>query len=63
MKKITRYFVVLCMMLLLASGTVFAGQQGETLAPKAEDVAGFDAFMERYGKGLAMERAAVDSMR
>ena len=28
MKKITRYFVVLCMMLLLASGTVFAGQQG-----------------------------------
>ena len=42
---------------------VFAGQQGETLAPKAEDVAGFDAFMERYGKGLAMERAAVDSMR
>lgn len=42
---------------------VFAGQQGETLAPKADDVAGFDAFMERYGKGLAMERAAVDSMR
>ncbi len=42
---------------------VFAGQKGETLAPKAEDVAGFDAFMERYTKGLAMERAAVDFMR
>ena len=33
------------------------------LYEKQEDVAGFDAFMERYGKGLAMERAAVDSMR
>lgn len=42
---------------------VFAGQKGDTLEPKAEDVAGFDAFMEHYTKGLAIERAAVDSMR
>lgn len=42
---------------------VFAGQKGETLAPKAEDVEGFDRFMEHYKKGLSMERAAVDSMQ
>lgn len=42
---------------------VFAGQKGETLAPKAEDVEGFDRFMEHYKKGLSMERVAVDSMQ
>lgn len=42
---------------------VFAGQESVTLAPKNEDVKGFDAFMEQYKKGLSMERAAVDGMK
>lgn len=42
---------------------VFCGQTGEEMLPKAEDVAGFEAFMERYKAGLAMERAAVETVR
>ena len=30
-------------------------------APEAEGVKGFDAFMDRYMKGLGIERAAVES--
>lgn len=41
---------------------VFAGQTGSTLEPVAEDVKGFDEFIERYKAGLAVERAAVDSL-
>jgi len=41
---------------------VFAGQNGKTISPDAKDVAGFNTFMERYKKGLAIERAAIDSM-
>ena len=42
---------------------IFAGQKVETIAPRAEDVEGFQAFMERYKKGLSAERAAVDALR
>ncbi len=42
---------------------VFAGQQGETIEPDPEDVKGFDIFIERYTKGLSIERAAVDSLK
>jgi len=42
---------------------VFAGQRGATMAPDPADVDGFSAFMERYKKGLVIERAAVDAMR
>jgi sugar (pentulose or hexulose) kinase len=42
---------------------VFAGQNGTTVAPDPADVAGFTAFMERYKKGLVIERAAVDGLR
>ena len=42
---------------------VFAGVEGSTLAPVAEDVKGFDEFTERYKAGLAVERAAVDSLK
>ena len=45
------------------SEQVFAGEQGTTLAPDQSDVAGFTAFMERYQKGLAIERAAVEALR
>jgi sugar (pentulose or hexulose) kinase len=45
------------------STQVFAGEQGTTIAPNPADVAGFAAFMERYKKGLVIERSAVDVLR
>jgi sugar (pentulose or hexulose) kinase len=42
------------------SNKVFAGERGSTIAPEPKDVDGFAAFMERYKKGLIIERAAVD---
>jgi sugar (pentulose or hexulose) kinase len=41
---------------------VFSGKDGMTLMPDQADVAGFAAFMERYKKGLTIERAAVDGL-
>ena len=40
---------------------VFAGNEGSTLDPNPAGVEGFNVFMERYMKGLDIERAAVDS--
>ena len=40
---------------------VFADQESSTLDPKPEGVAGFNAFMDSYMKGLSIERAAVES--
>ncbi len=45
------------------AGRVFAGQKGTTIAPDPKDVAGFAVFMERYKKGLTIERAAVAAMK
>jgi sugar (pentulose or hexulose) kinase len=45
------------------SNKVFAGENGTTIAPDPGDVDGFTAFMERYKKGLVIERAAVDGLR
>jgi sugar (pentulose or hexulose) kinase len=45
------------------SDKVFAGENGTTIAPDQKDVDGFTAFMERYKKGLIIERAAVDGLR
>jgi sugar (pentulose or hexulose) kinase len=45
------------------SQKVFVGEKGTTIAPDKDDVVGFAAFMERYKKGLAIERAAVDRLR
>ena len=42
---------------------VFAGGDAATIAPDPKDVDGFAAFMERYKKGLGIERAAVDGLR
>ena len=39
---------------------IFADMKSIKVEPNAEDVKGFDAFMERYMKGLAIEKAAVD---
>lgn len=38
---------------------VFAGNTGVEIAPTAEDVAGFNAYIETYKAGLAIEKAAV----
>lgn len=40
-------------------GEVFAGAEGITLMPDAEDVKGFEKFMENYIKGLTIEREAT----
>ena len=42
---------------------IFGGNIGTSIEPDAADVAGFEAFMERYKKGLPIERAAIDSIR
>ena len=42
---------------------VFGGEEGERMDPVASDVEGFEAFMQNYKKGLAIERAAVESLR
>ncbi|WP_163192276.1 xylulokinase [Clostridium thermarum] len=39
---------------------VFTGQIVTKVEPDLKDVEGFDEFMKRYTKGLAIERAAVD---
>ena len=42
---------------------VFAGNTGVEIAPTAEDVAGFDKYIETYKAGLAIEQAAVTSKK
>lgn len=44
------------------SNKVFAGEAGTTIAPEPRDVQGFAAFMDRYKKGLVIERTAVDTL-
>ena len=38
---------------------VFAGNNGTEIAPSAEDVAGFEQYIERYKAGLPIEQEAV----
>jgi len=45
------------------SDKVFAGESGSTIAPDQADVDGFTTFMERYKKGLVIERTAVDALK
>jgi sugar (pentulose or hexulose) kinase len=45
------------------SDKVFAGEKGTTIAPDQADVDGFSAFMERYKKGLVIERTAVEALK
>ena len=42
---------------------VFAGEKGSRMEPDAKAVAGFDAVMERYTRGLPIERAAIDFLK
>ncbi len=41
---------------------VFAGEESSRMEPDPKDVEGFEVFIERYKKGLAVERAAVESL-
>ncbi len=41
---------------------VFKGSMQEAIKPDPEDVKGFNKFFERYHKGLAIEKAAVQHM-
>jgi sugar (pentulose or hexulose) kinase len=45
------------------AGKVFAGETGTTIAPDPGDVEGFSAFMERYRKGLVIEKTAVEALK
>jgi sugar (pentulose or hexulose) kinase len=45
------------------SDKVFAGENSTTIAPDRKDIDGFTIFMERYKRGLVIERAAVDGLR
>lgn len=42
---------------------VFAGDEGARMEPEPKDVEGFDAFIQRYVKGLDIERAAVNALK
>ena len=44
------------------SDKIFAGKMGVSINPDPKDVDGFDEFMKRYKKGLAIEKAAVESI-
>ncbi len=41
---------------------IFAGQEGTTVAPKPEDVEGYETFIEHYKAGIAVERAAIENL-
>ena len=41
---------------------VFADAASTTEAPDANDVAGFEAFFDRFRKGLPIEHAAIESI-
>lgn len=42
---------------------VFGGNAGTSMDPDPKDVAGFDEFIKRYTAGLAIEKAAVESLK
>ncbi len=42
--------------------TVFNDVVGEEIDPDPEDVKGFEVFIERYKKGIEIEKAAVDNL-
>ena len=42
---------------------VFAGNAGTSMEPDAKDVEGFEAFIQRYKEGVAIEKAAAAHLR
>jgi sugar (pentulose or hexulose) kinase len=45
------------------SDKVFASENSLTATPDAKDVRGFAEFMQRYEKGLVIERAALEGLK
>lgn len=45
------------------SDKVFCGMSKYTLSPSPDDVRGFDEYLEKYKKALAVERAAVENVK
>ncbi|MCQ2523189.1 MAG: FGGY-family carbohydrate kinase [Lachnospiraceae bacterium] len=45
------------------SNKVFVGMNASTIAPDADDVKGFDEYLETYKAGLAIEKAAINSIK
>lgn len=41
---------------------VFAGNAGSRMEPDPKDVEGYEVFIERYKKGIAIEKAALESL-
>lgn len=41
---------------------VFGGEKGTTIQPNPEDVKGFEAFIEKFKKGIAIQEAAIKSL-
>ena len=41
---------------------VFAESESVILTPKEEDIEGFEVFIERYKKGIAIERSALEHL-
>lgn len=41
---------------------VFAGTETQTIVPVPQDVAGFETYLERYSRGLALQHAAVAAL-
>ena len=42
------------------NGTIFAGEEGTTITADADEVAGFDKFMELFNATIPVEKAAVE---
>ena len=42
---------------------VFCGAESVQVVPDKEDVEGFNVFIERYKAGLAIEKAATESLK
>jgi sugar (pentulose or hexulose) kinase len=42
---------------------IFAGERGSTIDPDQTDVTGFATFMDRYKKGMPIERAALEGLK
>ena len=45
------------------SQKIFVAKAGETMSLDPKDVEGFEQFMKRYTKGLAIERAAIENLK
>ena len=49
--------------IFLPFACVFAGNAGVEIAPTPEEVAGFNAYIESYKAGLAIEHSAVQNKK